>query len=84
MTDLQEPHARVTFSVVPTCHAVSPITASPDRLDIVVGFVTGDIVWLDIIAGKYSRINKGVGITFAPYTMSWTGSSSASLGQLLC
>lgn len=60
MLILQEPFARVTFSVVPTCHAVSPITASPDRLDIIVGFQTGDIVWLDFIAGKYSRINKSV------------------------
>lgn len=50
----------MTFSQVPTCHAVSPITASPERIDIVVGFASGDIVWLDFILGKYTRINKGV------------------------
>ena len=58
--DFQEPLARVTFSQVPTCHAVSPFTASPERLDIIVGFASGDLVWLDFIAGRYSRINKGV------------------------
>jgi hypothetical protein len=56
----QDPYARVTFSQVPLCHAVSPITAGPERLDIIIGFTSGDIVWLDFIAGKYSRINKGV------------------------
>lgn len=56
----QDPFARVTFSHVPTCHAVSHITAGPERLDIIIGFTSGDIVWLDFIVGKYSRINKGV------------------------
>jgi hypothetical protein len=59
-TDDQDPFARVTFSHVPTCHAVSHITAGPERLDIIIGFTSGDIVWLDFIVGKYSRINKGV------------------------
>ncbi|ORX37128.1 WD40-repeat-containing domain protein [Kockovaella imperatae] len=55
----KEAFSRVTFSQVPTCHTVSPFTASPDRLDIIVGFASGDLVWLDFIAGRYSRINKG-------------------------
>lgn len=50
----------MTFSVVPTCHAVSHLTASSDRLDIVVGFASGDLVWLDFTLGRYTRINKGV------------------------
>ena len=55
----QEALSRVTFSQVPTCHVVSPFTASPERLDIIVGFASGDLVWLDFIVGRYSRINKG-------------------------
>ena len=60
VTDEQEALARVTFSQVPTCHAVCLHTAGPDRVDIVVGFASGDIVWLDFVIGRYSRINKGV------------------------
>ncbi|RXK35770.1 hypothetical protein M231_06956 [Tremella mesenterica] len=55
---IREALARVTFSQIPTCHAVSHLTASPDRLDIIVGFASGDIVWLDFILGRYTRINK--------------------------
>ncbi|ORY22031.1 WD40-repeat-containing domain protein [Naematelia encephala] len=56
---VKDPLARVTFSQVPTCHAVSHLTASPDRVDVVVGFASGDIVWIDFIVGRYTRINKG-------------------------
>ena len=56
---IKEALARVTFSQVPTCHSVSPFTASPERVDIVVGFASGDLVWLDFIVGRYTRINKG-------------------------
>lgn len=52
--------ARVTFSQVPTCHCISPHTVSSDRIDIIVGFASGDLVWLDFILGRYTRINKGV------------------------
>lgn len=57
---VQDTLARVTFSQVPTCHAISHHTASLERVDVVVGFSSGDIVWLDFIIGRYSRINKGV------------------------
>lgn len=50
----------MTFSQVPTCHAISHFTAGPDRVDLVVGFSSGDLVWLDFVIGKYTRINKGV------------------------
>lgn len=43
---LQEPLARVTFSAYPTCHDVNTMTASPERMDIIIGFNTGDLVWL--------------------------------------
>lgn len=55
----QEPLSRVTFSQVPTCHTVSHLTASPDRLDMIIGFASGDLVWLDFLIGRYTRINKG-------------------------
>ena len=42
---LQEPLARVTFSAYPTCHDVNLFTASPERLDVVIGFHTGDLMW---------------------------------------
>lgn len=41
----QEPLVRLFFSAYPTCHDVNPATASPDRIDIIIGFNTGDIVW---------------------------------------
>ncbi|KAF9019384.1 WD40 repeat-like protein [Hymenopellis radicata] len=44
----KEPLARVTFSAHPTCHDVNTFTASPERLDVIIGFSTGDLVWLGI------------------------------------
>ena len=41
----KEPLARVTFTAYPTCHDVNPATASSDRLDVIIGFNTGDLVW---------------------------------------
>ena len=63
LSSLQEPNLRVSFSAMPTCHAVSPHTTSPDRMDLIVGFATGDILWMDWIDMRYSRINKGVSVT---------------------
>jgi hypothetical protein len=37
--------ARVHFSVHPTAVAINKATASSDRLDVAVGFASGDIVW---------------------------------------
>lgn len=50
---------RITFALSVTCHAVNPSTARPDLLDCFIGFSTGDIVWLDPISARYSRLNKG-------------------------
>ncbi|WWD18757.1 hypothetical protein CI109_103212 [Kwoniella shandongensis] len=55
---VKEPLARVTFSQISTCHAVSTYTVSPERVDIIVGFASGDLVWLDFVLGKYTRLNK--------------------------
>ncbi|WRT68081.1 uncharacterized protein IL334_005056 [Kwoniella shivajii] len=55
----REPLTRVTFSQVPSCHAVNLHTLGPDRVDVIVGFSSGDLVWVDFAIGKYSRLNKG-------------------------
>ncbi len=55
----KESLARITFGASPSAHDVNQFTRAHDRLDIVIGFVTGDLVWFDPIAGKYTRINKG-------------------------
>uniref|UniRef100_D8PVB9 Uncharacterized protein n=1 Tax=Schizophyllum commune (strain H4-8 / FGSC 9210) TaxID=578458 RepID=D8PVB9_SCHCM len=72
----QEPLAKITFSAYPTCHDVNAFTASPEHLDIVIGFNTGDLVWLDPITSRYARLNKGGFITNSPCTaVRWVPSS---------
>ncbi|KAE8224515.1 hypothetical protein CF319_g2605 [Tilletia indica] len=57
---VKEPMMRITFTSAPTCHDVNAYTRSNDRLDIIVGFAsTGDLLWLDPLSSKYTRINKG-------------------------
>ncbi|THG97691.1 hypothetical protein EW026_g4358 [Hermanssonia centrifuga] len=41
----QEPLARIFFSAFPTCHDVNLTTVSSDRIDVIIGFNTGDILW---------------------------------------
>ncbi|WVW85032.1 hypothetical protein I302_107068 [Kwoniella bestiolae CBS 10118] len=55
----KEPLTRITFSQVPSCHAVNMHTLGPDRIDVVIGFSSGDLLWVDFTIGKYSRLNKG-------------------------
>ncbi|KAF9074715.1 WD40-repeat-containing domain protein [Rhodocollybia butyracea] len=59
----KEPFIRITFSSYPTCHSINNLTASPERLDVIIGFNTGDIIWIDPISSRYSRLNKGGCIT---------------------
>ncbi|KAF8511148.1 WD40-repeat-containing domain protein [Hysterangium stoloniferum] len=54
----QDPLARITFSAYPTCHDVNHATATHERLDVVIGFSTGDLIWFDPISSRYARINK--------------------------
>lgn len=44
----KEPLSRVTFGAHPTCHDINASTASPERLDIIIGFNTGDLIWLGV------------------------------------
>ncbi|PWN24107.1 WD40 repeat-like protein [Microstroma glucosiphilum] len=50
---------RILFSSPPSSHDLNQLTRSPTTLDLVVGFPTGDLIWIDLMALKYSRFNKG-------------------------
>ncbi|KAF6763913.1 catabolite repression protein creC [Ephemerocybe angulata] len=73
----KEPLIRVTFSQHPTCHDVNTATASPERLDVIIGFATGDLVWFDPITSRYARLNKGGCISSSPCTaVRWVPASA--------
>lgn len=73
----KEPHSRITFSAHPTCHDVNMSTVSSEHLDVIIGFNTGDLVWLDPITSRYGRLNKGGSISGSPCTaVRWVPSSS--------
>nr|GAT54627.1 catabolite repression protein creC [Mycena chlorophos] len=74
----KEPLARITFSAFPTCHDVNVSTSSSERLDVIIGFSTGDLLWLDPISSRYTRLNKQGSITTSPCTaVRWVPSSSS-------
>lgn len=54
----RDPVAKLAFAAIPTCTAVNYATLSHERIDILVGFHTGDIVWVEVFSGRYSRYNK--------------------------
>jgi catabolite repression protein CreC len=37
--------AKINFSSFPTCLDINKLTASQDRIDTIVGFQSGDIIW---------------------------------------
>ena len=53
----QEPLSRITFSAHPTCHDVNLFTASSERLDVIIGFHTGDLIWLGMLYVAYGQIS---------------------------
>ncbi|KAF9227756.1 WD40 repeat-like protein [Gyrodon lividus] len=76
-TKVKEPLTRISFSAFPTCHDVNSLTASPVRLDVVIGFNTGDLVWFDPMSSRYGRLNKQGSISSSPCTaVRWVPSSS--------
>lgn len=64
----KEPLARIHFSAHPTCHDVNQSTVSPERIDVIIGFNTGDILWFDPISTRYGRLNKQGRICNSPCT----------------
>ncbi|KAF5387580.1 hypothetical protein D9757_006586 [Collybiopsis confluens] len=75
----KEPLTRISFSSYPTCHSINQLTASPERLDIIIGFNTGDLIWLDPISSRYNRLNKGGCISSSACTSVRWVSGSVSL-----
>ncbi|RDB21003.1 putative catabolite repression protein creC [Hypsizygus marmoreus] len=72
----KDPLSRITFSTHPTCHDINIATASSDHLDVIIGFSTGDLVWLDPITSRYARLNKQGCISNSPCTaVRWVPSS---------
>ncbi|CAO3623480.1 unnamed protein product [Cunninghamella echinulata] len=49
----------ITFSrTFPTCHNINKLTLSNDRVDLLIGFSTGDCIWYDPLCNRYTRFNK--------------------------
>ncbi|GAA5978152.1 hypothetical protein JCM10908_004248 [Rhodotorula pacifica] len=64
----KEPLSRIVFASFPTCIDANQHTASGTQIDVLVGFVTGDILWMDPLTARYSRFNKSGCITSSPVT----------------
>ncbi|KAI0718287.1 WD40-repeat-containing domain protein, partial [Fomitopsis betulina] len=64
----KEPLARIHFSAHPTCHDVNLATVCPDRIDVIIGFNTGDLLWFDPMSSRYGRLNKQGRICSSPCT----------------
>ncbi|GAA6058230.1 hypothetical protein JCM3770_007423 [Rhodotorula araucariae] len=60
--------ARIIFSSFPTCIDANQYTASGSQIDVLIGFATGDIIWMDPLTARYSRYNKSGCITSSPVT----------------
>lgn len=58
LTARQDPIARMAFAAVPTTTAINYSTLCHERMDILVGFNTGDIFWIEAFSGRYTRYNK--------------------------
>jgi hypothetical protein len=65
---IKEPLARMTFAAPISTHDVNQQTRSPSRLDIIIGFTSSDLLWLEAVSMRYSRINKAGCINEAPIT----------------
>ncbi|KAJ2465139.1 hypothetical protein GGI02_004790, partial [Coemansia sp. RSA 2322] len=64
-------------SNTPLCHDINQATRAENRLDIVMGFVHGNIIWYDPISGKYSRLNKNSGYNPAIICAKWIPNSDS-------
>ncbi|KAJ2348713.1 hypothetical protein IWW50_005993 [Coemansia erecta] len=61
----------------PVCFDANRATRSGSRLDVVLGFVQGNIVWYDAISGKYARLNKNSGYKAAIVCIRWLPGSDS-------
>ncbi|BGP30078.1 hypothetical protein JCM10296v2_001830 [Rhodotorula toruloides] len=60
--------SRVIFANFPTCIDANQHTASHTQVDVLIGFNSGDIVWMDPLTARYSRFNKSGCITSSAVT----------------
>ena len=42
------------------CHDVNRITKSSTHIDVILGYSTGEIIWMEPISQRYDRLNKNV------------------------
>ena len=63
---MKEPAGRIMFTHAPLCHDINQHTCRHDRMDVVVGLLSGDIVWMDPIQYRCSRMNKNGMVTSSP------------------
>ncbi|KAJ2840488.1 hypothetical protein FBU31_000371 [Coemansia sp. 'formosensis'] len=63
-------------SNTPLCHDVNGSTRGDSRLDVVMGFVQGNIIWYDAVSGKYARLNKNSGYSPAVVCVQWLPGSA--------
>ncbi|KAI8324287.1 WD40 repeat-like protein [Martensiomyces pterosporus] len=59
----------------PLCHDINQTTRGENRLDVVMGFVQGNIIWYEPLSGKYSRLNKNSGYSPAIICIKWIPNS---------
>ncbi|GAA6016498.1 hypothetical protein JCM8202_006061 [Rhodotorula sphaerocarpa] len=80
-TSRKDPLSRIVFSSFPTCVDANQRTATGSQVDLLVGFVTGDILWIDPLMARYSRFNKSGCITSSPVvSVQWLPPSPSNTG----
>lgn len=53
------------------CHDVNRITKTSTHIDVIMGFSTGEILWMEPISQRYTRLNKNVGQTHPELSQPW-------------
>lgn len=77
---VRDPATRIIFAHSPLCHDINQCTRQSDRLDVAIGFSSGDILWVDPISQRFSRINKdGCSIKSAVRQIAWLPGSETIL-----
>ncbi|KAJ2772093.1 hypothetical protein IWQ56_001529 [Coemansia nantahalensis] len=64
-------------SNTPLCYDVNQNTRSENRLDTIMGFVQGNMIWYEAISGKYVRLNKNSGYSPAITSVRWIPGSDS-------
>ncbi|KAJ1959880.1 hypothetical protein GGI12_004104, partial [Dipsacomyces acuminosporus] len=64
-------------SSTPLCHDINQTTRGENRLDVVMGFTQGNIIWYEPLSGKYTRLNKNSGYSPAIMCIKWIPNSDS-------